>query len=334
MYSRPEEKLTRRQAIARALGTAAALSLAPAGKAFAASDDFPGDRPITIVVPFGAGGGADTMARFLAKALEKELSATVIVDNRPGAGGRTGWGYITRAKPDGWTLLMGTPHGHSTALMKDLPYDVKTDLTFIAPAYRSAIVLVSKSDQPFKTMEEFVSYAKTQERINVGWPGSTVGQLTMQALAAAAGINLVGIPYTSSGDILTAVLSGQVQAALDTPLPYVNYIKEGQVNGLAAAAKQRLTSLADTPTTSEVGFPEILYEWHTGLFGPAGMPEGPVAKLNQALKAAVEDPEVQQKMRSSAYEPVSGTSEEFRNIAVGEVEHFAQLATKLGFQPR
>src|SRR5690606_3146485 len=106
-------------------------------------------------------------------------------------------------------------------LMKDLTYDVKTDLTFISPAYRSAIVLVSKSDQPFQTMEEFVAYARKQDRINVGWPGSTVGLLTMQALAAAMGVNLVGIPYTSSGDILTAVLSGQVQAALDTPLPYV-----------------------------------------------------------------------------------------------------------------
>jgi len=319
--------------LAHALTGAALAALLLVASAHA-DDAYPDGKPITLVIPFGAGGSVDTMGRVVAQGLEKRLGTTILVENKPGAGGQLGFDQVRRAAPDGYTLINGTPNSFVPALSKTLSFDIMTDFTFVSSTYRAAMVLVAKSSSPFKSIEQLVDYAKSKDRVTIGYPGAPSVLLVIEMLNSSAGIELVPVPYKSSSEITTAVLAGEIDLALDAPLPYVERIRDGSVLGIAVTSNERLSAVPDVPTTAESGFEKVLFKWHTGILGPAGIPDAITAKISKAIQETIADPEIREKMQKAAYDPYTADSEQFRAITRQEVDYFQESALSLGFQPR
>ncbi len=272
------------------LGAAGATLIAAA--AFA--QDYP-TGPVTVIVPFSAGGPTDTVTRLVAEPMSKTLGQQVIVQNVGGAGGTLGATQAAGATADGYTLLLHHI-GMSTApsLYPDLAYDPQTDFAPIGLVTSVPMTIIARKDFEPNTLQELIDYVKanadtvTYANAGIGAASHLCGMLFMSAI----GTEVVTVPYQGTGPAMTDLLGGQVDFMCDQTTNTTGQILGGEVKAYAVTSPERLANLPDVPTTAEGGLPDFqIGVWH-GLYAPAGTPDDVLAKLNEALKAAVADPTV------------------------------------------
>ncbi len=270
----------------------ALLALASIGIAAARADAFP-TRPVTIIVPFAAGGPSDVIARIVADQLAKRLGQQFVIENVNGAGGTLGAIRAARATPDGYTLVLGHmgTHAASVALYANLAYDPATDFAPIGLVAETPEVLVTRKDLPPANLKEFVAYAKANEaKLNMAHSGvGSISYVGCVLLNAAIGIKPTMVPFTGSAPATNALLAGQVDYFCDPIVAQMAHIRAGTLKGLAIAAAARHPLLPDVPTSAEQGLPQFSASPFFALFAPKGTPAPVVATLAVALDQSLDD---------------------------------------------
>ncbi|CAN1510306.1 Bordetella uptake gene [Rhabdaerophilaceae bacterium] len=269
------------------------------GVASAFAQAFP-TKPITMIVPFAAGGPTDVIARIVAENMSKTLGQTVIIENVAGAGGTTGITRAGRASADGYTIMMGHmgTHGAAPGLYPNLAYNPQTDFTPIGLAAGTPIVIVTRKDLPVKDLKEFVAFAKANEKtINQAHAGSgSVSNVTCILLNEMMKIDPAAIPYQGTGPALIDLVSGKVDYMCDQIVSVSGQVRGNGVRGLAIATEIRSPSLPDVPTTKEAGLPEFQVSAWNAIFAPKNTPAAVARTLNEALVKAVTDPATKKKL--------------------------------------
>ncbi|EWM40351.1 tripartite tricarboxylate transporter receptor family protein [Bordetella holmesii 41130] len=234
------------------------------------------ERPVTIIVPFPAGGGTDTFARPLAQQLGMQMGQSVVIDNKGGAGGTVGAGVAAKARPDGYTFFMGGAH-HALApsLYKSLSYNIQKDFVPVALlAQPPQVVVVNKEKLPVKTLGELIAYAKQHPgEINFGTAGKgSTHHLAGELFALQNGLKLVDVPYQGAGPMLSALIGGQVDMAFDGLGSSANHIRAGSIVPLAVASTERSPAFPGVPTANQAGVPDYEVSTWYALWAPAGTP--------------------------------------------------------------
>jgi len=265
----------------------------------AIADTYP-SKPISLVVPFAAGGPTDVLARTLAASMTKSLGQTVVVENRLGAGGTVAAGVVAKAAPDGYTFLIHH-NGMATAptLYRKLPFDVLTDFSYVSLLADVPMTLLGSKQFPPNTMPEFIKYAKANgDKINLANAGlGAVSQLCGTLLQQALGVGFTSIPYSGTAPAMTALLGGQLDVLCDQTTQTLPQIKADKVKLYGVTTKDRLASLPNAPTLAESGLKDFeIVVWH-GIYAPKGTPPAVIARFNQAIKDALKDPAVVQKIQ-------------------------------------
>jgi tripartite-type tricarboxylate transporter receptor subunit TctC len=250
-------------------------------------------RPITLVVPFAAGGTTDVVARLMADNMSRTLGQQLVVENVTGAGGTVGVTRVSKAEPDGYTLLMGNlgTQAASVGLYPKLAYDPRTDFEPIMNSAGTPMLVVAKKDLPVKDFKEFIAYAKANAaKMNYGSGGvGSTSHLTCLFLESLIGAKPQHVPFRGSGPALNALLGGQVDYVCDQTVAVVPTVQAKQANGLVVAVPSRLSVVPDVPTSTEQGLPQFQATGWNALFAPKGTPKEIVTKLNAAAKAALKD---------------------------------------------
>ena len=275
-----------------------AATLAVAGAGLARADEFP-NRALRVVVPYAAGGPSDTGARFAAEALGRVLNESVIVENRGGGGGLNATEAYLGIKPDGYTILVGSI-GPFTIIpaAKHVTYDVEKDFIPLGTVWRSAQLLAARKTLGVATVAEFVAYAKAHPgKVTIGSAGvGAVTHLAIELLKREAGIDVIHVPFRSTGQTMPALLGDQIDALFgDAPI-LAPQAHAGKIQALAVAAPKRAAALPEIPTMGEAGFPGVIAESWYGFVVSAKTPPGIVKRLQQALAAAQIDPSYQDKL--------------------------------------
>ncbi|MBV8248330.1 MAG: tripartite tricarboxylate transporter substrate binding protein BugE [Comamonas sp.] len=316
------------------LSTLAACTAAAAfGPAFAAdaAADYP-NRPIRLVVPFGAGGSTDMVARLLAEKMSTILGKSVVVDNKGGAGGSIGASEIAKAAPDGYTIGMATvsTHGSNPAIFRKLPYDPIKDFAPITNVMSVPSVFVVNASVPAKTMKEFIALAKANpDKYTFASPGTgSLGHANIENFMNLAGIKLLHIPYKGAGQAITDALGGQVNAMTDNLPSTLPHIKDGKLRPLAVLALKRAEVLPDVPTYSELGFPQMGDGGWFGLVAPAGTPKPIIDKLNAAAHKAMAMPDYLEKQKSISGESMGNTPEQFAKQIRTAIDRYTAVAKR------
>jgi tripartite-type tricarboxylate transporter receptor subunit TctC len=292
------------------------------------------NRPIKIVLPVSAGGGTDIVTRNIAQQLSKILGESVIVDNKPGAGGNLAADQVAHAKPDGYTLIVVTAsHATNSNLYKKLSYDPIKDFSPISQLTSQPYLFVVNNNVPAKTIKEFIAFAQTNKNTNYASSGKgLLGHLGMEQLKIVGNFDATHIPYKGAGPALIDTVSGHVHAFLPTIVSGLPFAKQGQVRLIAVTSPNRLPSLPNIPTIAESGFPgyEVL-GWY-GLLAPAGTPRQVIIKLYEAVKQALNNPEVKEKMSADGADPVGSTPEQFEEFLSKERVRWAKIIKASGIE--
>jgi tripartite-type tricarboxylate transporter receptor subunit TctC len=279
------------------------------------AQDYP-TRPITLIVPFAPGGSTDVIARVIAQALRSELGQTVVVENHAGAGGSLGTGLIASAKPDGYTIGMGTAStlAINPAAYRTLPYDVRKDLAPITNIAAVPNIMSVNPAVPAKTMAEFIALAKAEPRkFSYGSSGNgSVSNLMGEQLKLAAGIDLVHVPYRGMGPAIQDAVAGQIQVLFDNLPTTLPHVLGGKLRALAVSGDNRVNVLPDVPTFAELGLNEINWMAFFGLIAPAGTPPAVIERLNAATVKVIATQEVRRALELQQAIPVANSPEEFR----------------------
>jgi tripartite-type tricarboxylate transporter receptor subunit TctC len=311
------------------LGCLALLGTAPAAAAFP-------ERPISLVVPFPAGGSTDLVARVIAERMSTSLGQQVVVENKGGAGGNLGSAQVAKAEPDGYTILMGTvaTHALNPAIYKKMPYDAVTDFAPVSLLVTVPNVLVVNPDFPAKSVAELIALAKEKpgEYSYASSGNGTPLHLSGELFKSMAGVDMVHIPYKGSGPALTDLLGGHVPIMFDNLPSSTGYIKDGRLRGLAVTTAERAASMPDLPTIAESGLPGYeTYTWNA-LFAPAGTPPEVVTTLNQAAVEAVADEAVKAKLAEFGATVVGSTPDELTAHVKAELAKWAPVVEASGAQ--
>ena len=275
----------------RVVALGAVLLLATAARA---QEVYPA-KPISLVVPFPPGGVADIVARPVADAMSRLLNTPVVIENKAGAGGGIGMGYVAKAKPDGYTLLLALSSisiiPEADKVTGRTPMYQLNQFVPIARFTADPTVLAVRAESPWKTVQEFVADARRRPgAITYGSSGNYgTMHIPMEMFAASADVKLLHVPYTGGGPAVVALLGGNVDAISTGPSTVIQHVKAGKVRVLASWGDQRLAALPDVPTLTEAGFNATFFQW-AALFAPAGTPEPVLAKLRDAARGAAADP--------------------------------------------
>jgi tripartite-type tricarboxylate transporter receptor subunit TctC len=293
------------------------------------------DRPIRLVVPFGAGGPPDFVARVLAEPLAAEMGGTVIVENRPGAGGTVGVMSVSRAAPDGYSLLIGTSaYVLNKALNDQLGYDPVKDFTPICEIADAPNVFSVSAKLGVNTIKEFVEYArKHPTNLNYSSPGTgTTPQLACELLRARAGIAIEHVPYNSGPQAVQALLSGLVQLFCSAVPLVQSHVAAGTVKALAVTSARRWRGMPDVPTMAEAGFDNFILDTMAMLAGPAKMPPDIVDRLYKATQAALAKPAVSQVLEVGGFDVVARSPEQLAARISSEVTMWNDVVTVIGLK--
>jgi tripartite-type tricarboxylate transporter receptor subunit TctC len=314
-----------------------AVVLSVVGAGAASAQDFP-TRPITIIVPSTPGGITDASTRVVAKVLAEKLGQPVIVDNKPGAGGIVAAEYVAAAKPDGYTLLLGTsgPMATYTSLYKKLSYDPLTSFAPVLVVLESPMIMVVNENRPYTTFQDFIAYAKSHPgKINFGSAGTGTGtHLVGEMLKQAAGIDMTHVPYKGSVPELADLLSGVLDVMFDYAIALQPQIGAGKLRSLAVTSSKRLQALPDVPTIAESGYPGVNFTAWSSIVAPAATPPAIVARLADAFEAALHDPVVVKYFDDNGLSPMHGLREDrFRSFIVSETAKIRQLIEKSNITP-
>jgi tripartite-type tricarboxylate transporter receptor subunit TctC len=278
---------------------AAAAAAMLAGAVPAAAQTFP-SRPITMIIPFAAGGPTDVVARIVAESMGKSLGQAVVIENISGAGGTTGSVRLTTQAPDGHTIMIGHTgtHAASVALYPNLRYNPATDFAPIGLVNTNAILITAKKALPANNLTEFVAWVKANERTaNNAHAGiGSVSHTTCLLLNSILGVNPQTVPYRGTGPAMNDLVAGQVDYLCDQVVNVAPQVRAGTIKAFAVAQQARNQALPDVPTTVEAGLPAYQVVVWNAMLAPKGTPEPIVAKLNAALKAALADPNVKARL--------------------------------------
>lgn len=294
--------------------------------------DYP-NRPIRMIVPFPAGGSADTLARITGQKLTESWGQQVVVDNRGGAGGNIGADVLVKSAPDGYTIMMGTVAlAISAGLYSKLPFDVRKDFAPVSLVASVPMILVTHPSVPAKSVKDLVAFAKAN-------PGkltySSAGNGTPSHLAGAlfeklTGAKLVHVPYKGGAPAVIDLIGGQVSLMLDNSLSVPGHIKAGRLRALGVSTKARSRLLPDVPTIIEAGVPNYEFNSWFGIFAPASTPQVLISKLSDEVGRIVAARDVQEKLRSQGAEPVGNKPAEFAQFFKADVEKLSKLIADVG----
>jgi tripartite-type tricarboxylate transporter receptor subunit TctC len=299
-----------------------------------AADTYP-SRPPHMIVTFAAGGSSDLMARTAAKAIGEGLGETVVVENKPGAGGNVGAEYVAHAAPDGYTMLFGTigTMGIGPSLYKHLNYDPLKDLAPVGILHELPNVLIVHVSLPVQDLKGLIAYAKAHPgQLTFASAGSgTVSHLSGELFKEAADIDIVHVPYhAGGGSVSTDLIAGRVSMMLETVTNAMALVKTGELRALAVTTPERSKALPDLPTFAEAGLPGFAVSSWTGLFVPAGTPAGIIQRLNAETQRIAHDPAYIEQMKAIGTDVAASTPEQFGTFVHAEVKKWGQAITQAG----
>jgi tripartite-type tricarboxylate transporter receptor subunit TctC len=293
-------------------------------------------KPIRLLVGFAPGGGTDSAARTIAVKLSELVGQTVVVDNRPGAGGNIAADAVANAAPDGYTIglanigsLAVNPH-----MPDGTPYKTLKDFAMITNGVTFGNILVVRTDSSIKTLADYIAAAKNKNKpLFYGSPGlGSAGHLAGELLQARTGTSAEHINYKGGGPAMTALLAGDIQAIFASAPTAIPQIKGGKLRAIAVTGEKRAQALPDVPTVAELGFPGYqATNWYS-FIAPARTPDAIVKKLNEALVAALRDPKTIERLETSAMEPDPGTPEQMRAFVEKEYETWGDVVRKLNLK--
>ena len=310
----------------RLLATVAVLAVASS----AGAQNYP-NRPITMIVPFAAGGTSDVIARTVAEQMTSALGQTVVIENVGGAGGSIALARVARAEADGYTIAIGNAGTNAAT------YTIYPKLTFTPDSFvpigmvaKTFGIIALRKDFPAKNLQEFIAYAKSNPaKVNLGHAGvGSSNFLICKAFAHAAGIDVTLVGYRGAAPALTDAIGGQIDGVCDAAASVAQSINEKLVKGLVVGSNVRLASLGELPTSAEAGLPDFEAQGWNGLFAPKGTPADVIAKLNAAAKAAVESEAVKKRFADLSTVPPDAnehTAEVLQQLVTRDVEKFKKL---------
>lgn len=308
------------------------LALAVPFGAVAEDEDWP-KGPVTIVVPFPAGGATDVMARLFAPEISQAIDAPVIVENRAGAGGTIGTQYVARASDDGQTMLWGTvaTHGIGPSIYKNLTYDVQSDFTPVVHAVDQPYVLVTHPSLGFTDAAAFIEHIKVNpDSTSAASAGMGTGaHMILEKFLAESDTQLLHVPYKGAGPAMIDVIGGQVDVAFDVILTTVPHIEGEKVIPLAVTGTTRSSALPEVPTMAEAGLDEFVAVGWNGLFARAGTPDHVVQKVNDAVNKALKKPEIRDRLLREGSIPVGGTPKDFSDFVDSELKGWGEIADQI-----
>jgi tripartite-type tricarboxylate transporter receptor subunit TctC len=295
------------------------------------ADTYP-SRSVRLIVPFPAGSTTDAMARFLGERVGRELGQSFIVENKAGAQGSIAAADVSRAKPDGYTLLVGTNSTQSANvhLFKDLPYDPSKDFSAITQFTMNPLVMVVRDGLPVKDLKGFIDHAKQQPgKLNYG-TGNSGSLVAAQMLKDIGGIEAMDVPYPGTPQAMNDLLAGRLDFMITDVSVTKPHIQAGKIHAVGVTPSTRISALPDVPTLSEAGLPGYEFVAWGGLFAPAGTPKPVVDKLNQAFVKALQSPEGKDFFAKQGLEPAPRTPEDFSDYVAQQTVLWGKLLSAAG----
>ena len=301
--------------------------------AAAAAQQFP-TRPVRVIVPLTPGGGVDTLARIVADHFSQTFGQRFIVDNRPGAGGSIGVETVAKAAPDGHTLLVSSSGLVTNAAIQSVRYDPIKDFQPVTKLTTNPYIIVTTPSLPVATVKELVALARSRPGAVTYASSGTGGILHLGAelLCALSGVQMTHVPYKGVAEGYPAVVSGQVNWILGSPISALPLVKAGRLKGVAVTSAARNKALPDLPTIAESGVPGYEVDAWFGLFAPARVPAPIIERLHAEAVKAVRAPEIERRMEAEATDVVGNTPREFSAQVRAEYEKWRSLVTKAGLK--
>ncbi|AOB32606.1 MFS transporter [Bordetella sp. H567] len=316
-----------------ALSAVCALGLAATAHAEAA---WPAGKPITYIVPFAPGGATDIIGRLVASKLGPALGTTVVVENRPGAGGNIGSDFVAKAKPDGYTLVGGTISSHSIngSLYKNMPYDMVKDFVPVALTGKLGNALLVKDDSPLRSVADVLAAAKAKPgALSYGSSGNGTSQnLSGELFKATAKVDIMHVPFKGSAPVLQALMGGQLSMAFDNIPPALPLIQAGKLRALAVTSAQRDPHLPDVPTMQELGLKDYEVVSWQAVFAPAGTPRPIVDRLSAEIMKILKEPDVKKKFDDMAIDGSGMDAQQLAAFQKAEVAKWKKLIDTAGIR--
>jgi tripartite-type tricarboxylate transporter receptor subunit TctC len=317
----------------------AAWLMAGGALAMAATSTFAAEvyptKPIRLIAPFSPGGGTDILGRFLAIPMSEQLGQTIVVDNRPGAGGAIGAEMAATAEPDGYTLILISASYTATSAYRKTPYDPVNGIEPIALLGTTGLLMSANPKLGIGSVSELIKAAKANPgKINyasVG-PGSVV-HLTVELLKQMTGINIVHIPYKGAGPALNALIAGEAGVSVLSAVPSTPHVRAGRLRALAVTPAKRMATLPDVPTVSETVPGFVVDHWY-GIWGPKGIPKSVVTLWNQKLAKVLHSPEIKKRLQNEGMQPAGGPPSQLHEYISRDVSRWLGVMKKAGIKRR
>ena len=285
-------------------------------------------KPVRLIVPFPAGGATDIFARVLSQKLGEKLGNSLVVENRPGAGGTIGADLVAKAPADGYTLLLATSSTHAIgpALNPRMPYDAVRDFTPVCHVGNAPSIMLVPNNTPAKTLKDWLAYARSNPgKLNYASSGNgTIVHLTAELFKAQTGLFIVHIPYKGTALAIPDLVSGKIDVLFDSLPTGLPHVREGRLRALAVTSAKRTTMAPDLPAISEM-LPGFESNTWFGLYGPKGLAADVLAKIATAANQALADPDVKDRLARLGIEPVGGTPQHFSDMAVADAAKWKQI---------
>jgi tripartite-type tricarboxylate transporter receptor subunit TctC len=295
------------------------------------ADDFP-SRPIRLIVPYAPGGGADSVARVVAKRVGETIGQPIVIENRAGAGSIIGTDMVAKAEGDGYTLLLGQsgPISINPAVYKDLRYDPIKDFAPVTMTTAYPYILAVNAKSPVKSVQDFVALAKSKPgSLNYGTTGiGAANHLVTELFSSKAGLKMTHVPYRGTALAVADLIGGQVDVVFSDPISVLSHLQAGTLRALAVTSKERSPVVPDVPTIAASGFPGFdAIAWH-GILAPASTPPAIVKKLNTEIVSALNHPETKTLLTNQAMQTVGNTPEEFAAFIKQDIAIWKAVATE------
>jgi tripartite-type tricarboxylate transporter receptor subunit TctC len=293
-----------------------------------AQGDFPKQKPITLVVPFAPGGGNDILARAIAPHMGRTLGRTVIIENRPGAGGNLGTDFVARAQPDGHTVVIASSQVTMNPFLDmKVPFRIEQDFEPIGLLASVPLLLVANPHEPYRTLQEFAAYSKANPgKLSYSSPGNGTPQhLAGEVFAKMNRTEMLHVPYRGTGPSITDLIAGQVQVSFATFASVAQHVQAGKLRALGVAGRKRTALMPDLPTFAEAGMKDYDVSLWYSLLAPARTPKAVVSRLNDAMVAALKDPAVAAQLGQQGFEVQTSTPEELRTFIVNELTRWERV---------